>query len=491
MTFTSPTFALFFAIIFALYWVLKRQASRNLLLLLASYTLYASFDPRFCILLLTSSSVDYAVGFGLSRSTSRPWRRFLLGLSLAVNLGALGFFKYYNFFIDSFRTAAAAVGWQANVPALRILLPVGISFFTFKTLSYTIDVYRGQTKATANFVGYLAYVSFFPQLLAGPIDRATNLLPQFLSARDFNYAAAVAGCRQILWGLFKKMVLADNLSRMVDSAYAAPSATPGPHLALATVCFAFQIYCDFAAYSDIAIGCASLLGFESTRNFNYPYFSQSVAEFWRRWHMSLTTWFRDYVFFSLPGVRGSRQRRALNLMITFLLSGLWHGAAWHFVVWGGLNGVAVLPEMFRGRSKPRGAAAATDDASLAHRFASSIKSVVRVAGTFATVCVLWIFFRAESLAQAVAIIRRIVLDSLNLDGYLSLWMVWAPVPRGAMILNFLLVFILVEWLQRHAKHRLLVGSWPAALRWAAYTGLLLVTVGYGFRATGQFVYFKF
>jgi alginate O-acetyltransferase complex protein AlgI len=485
MIFTTLYFTLFLAAVFSLYWALARRTPQNVLLLVASYAFYASWDYRFCVLILTSSLIDYAVGLGLDKAEGRNLRRALLALSLVSNLGLLCFFKYFNFFIDKLRLLSESAGWHASLPTLKILLPVGISFYTFKTLSYTIDVYRRQMKATPRVIEYLAFVSFFPQLLSGPIDRAANLLPQFLAHRRFSYAMAVDGCRQILLGFFKKMVLADNLSPVVALYYNAPEAASGLQLILATVCFAFQIYLDLSAYSDIAIGSAKLLGFDSMRNFAYPYFSQTMAEFWRRWHISLTTWFRDYVYFSLGGVRGTRLRRAFNVVLTFLLSGLWHGTSRNFLIWGGLNGIFVLPEMFR--RKRRKAVAGNK------RF-PQLKVFVNILKTFALACLAWVFFRAESLTQAVLIIRKSFSDIWNPAFYRAMTLPPQVLPMGRKIFLFLALYICAEWLQRHREHPLTLDFMPQPLRWAAYTGLIWTTLYFGTGAgtsTGAFIYFRF
>lgn len=506
MTFTTPTFALFLALVFALYWSLRAGRAQNVLLLIASYIFYASWDYRFCAILLATSLLDYGVGLWLAKTEASARRRLILFISLAWNLGVLGCFKYFNFFIENLQLAAARVGWRLDAPTLRIILPIGISFYTFKSLSYTIDVYRRQLKPTAQPIEYLAYISFFPQLLAGPIDRAAHLLPQFQKERRFDYALAVDGCRQILWGCFKKMVLADNLTPIVDRAYGAPQTTPGPHLMLATLCFAWQIYCDFSAYSDIAIGAAKLLGFDSMRNFAYPYFSQSMAEFWRRWHISLTTWFRDYVYFSLGGVRGTALRRSVNIVITFLLSGLWHGASWNFLLWGGFNGLAIVPEMFRGRQRGgRKASVGSAAASALSRKASALsrkasagdfllpspKMLRQMLGTFALASLIWVLFRAETLAQAALIYRKMLFDSLNVAAYRAVGTILAASPIGNRVLLFLLLFICIEWAQRRREHPLVINFGSRLLRWTIYTALILLTLRYGAHATGQFVYFKF
>lgn len=481
MTFTTFTFTLFFVIVFALYWTLKRRRLQNVVLLVASYIFYSSWDFRFCVILLASSLIDYSVGRGLEKFARPSSRRALLGISLAWNIGVLCFFKYANFFLENFQAMAQAIGWRFNPPLLKIILPIGVSFYIFKTLTYTIDIYRRQLRATPHVIEYLAYVAFFPQLLAGPIDRAANLLPQFFSERQFEYQLAVDGCRQILWGFVKKTVLADNLSTIVGHAYTSPATTAGPHLMLATICFAFQIYCDFSAYSDISIGTAKLLGFRSMRNFAYPYFSHSMAEFWRRWHISLTSWFRDYVYFSLGGVRGTLPRRIVNVIITFLLSGLWHGASWNFLIWGALNGVAIVPEMFRKKRKAAGA----------EKLLPEPRVVVKILTTFGIACLIWVFFRATTLSQAMTVYKRMFSDLGNLHAYRHPGFILAYSPIGYVLFLFLFVFIGMEWLHRQHEHPLTLDSWPRPLRWAAYTGLLAIIFRYGFQATGQFVYFRF
>ena len=324
MNFATVTFLLYLPAVFALYWVVRRRTSQNAVLVIASYLFYGWWDYRFCALMLGSSLLDFAIGWLLGKTEKTLGRRILLAASIGANLGLLGVFKYYNFFVGNFQHLMSSIGWQVSDVTLEIILPVGISFYTFQTLSYTIDVFRKQLKPTHNLLDYLAFVSFFPQLVAGPIERATRLLPQFEAKREFNQAVARDGCRLILWGLFKKLVVADRLSIFVNEYYA-DSQAGGSVLALATVFFAFQIYCDFSAYSDIAIGSARLFNIRLMRNFNYPYFAKNLTEFWHRWHISLSTWFRDYVYIPLGGSRVGTFRRILNVMITFLVSGFWHG----------------------------------------------------------------------------------------------------------------------------------------------------------------------
>jgi len=486
MVFTTPTFLLFFSICFTLYWLAKGRGPQNALLVVASYFFYATWDSRFGLLLLATSLIDYCVGLGLARAGSIKLRRALLALSVCSGIGALALFKYFNFFAENFRQFAGLVGWHVDPVLLNLILPVGISFYTFKSLSYTIDVYRRHIEPTPNLIAYLAYVAFFPQLLAGPIDRASNLLRQLLAERRFNYPMAVVGCRQILWGLFKKMVIADHLAPIVNLAYTQAQLMPGPHLLFATICFAFQIYCDFSAYSDIAIGLGKLLGLESMSNFNYPYFSQSPAEFWRRWHISLTSWFRDYVFFSLGGLRGSRLRRAFNVLLTFLLSGLWHGASWNFILWGGLNGVAVLPASFR-RRKVKGLALQNG------KLQSFLRTFSRMLLTFLFICLTWVFFRAPDLPTAFLILKKIFADALNISAYYSIGGMLHPYEdyplAGRRLILFLLGFIIVEWLQKYRRVNL--DAWPRIFRWLAYNGLIFLILYFGTYVINQFYYYQF
>ncbi len=486
MAFTTPTFLLFFSVCFALYWLAKNRDLQNALLVAASYFFYATWDSRFGLLLLATSLIDYSVGLGLARAKSLGVRRALLALSIIGGVGVLALFKYFNFFADNFRHLAGLAGWHVDPALANFILPVGISFYTFKSLGYTIDVYRHDIEPTRNLPAYLAYVAFFPQLLAGPIDRASNLLGQLLAERRFDYPLAVAGCRQILWGLFKKMVMADHLAPIVNLAYAQAQTSPGPVLLFATICFAFQIYCDFSAYSDIAIGTGKLLGLQSAPNFDYPYFSQSPAEFWRRWHISLTSWFRDYVFFPLGGMRRSRLRVAFNVMLTFLLSGLWHGASWNFILWGGLNGVAVLPAAIRRRKKrgPRRAAG---------NLQSSLRAFSRMLLTFLFVCLTWVFFRAPDLPTAFLIIKKIFAEALNVSAYHSIAGLLHPYAgyplAGVTLILFLLGFVAAEWMQK--EHRVNLDAWPRIIRWLAYNGMIFLILYFGTYLINPFYYYQF
>lgn len=485
MTFTTLTFAVFLVAVFSAYWLLKRRTAQNVLLVVASFVFYAWWDYRFTVLMLISALTDFLVGRGLRGAVRTSHRRLLLGASLLVNLGMLGFFKYFGFFVESFQALLEQLGYQQDPVTLRVVLPVGISFYTFQTMSYTLDIYRGAMRPSDRFIDYLAYVTFFPQLVAGPIERARQLLSQFSADRRFEYHSAVDGGRLILWGLVKKVLIADNMAVIVDAMYADPGAWTGPQLLLATVAFAFQIYCDFSGYSDIAIGTGRLFGINLTRNFAYPYFSLSLAEFWRRWHITLSTWFRDYVYIPLGGSSGSRPRRALNVMATFALSGLWHGASWNFIVWGSLNGAGVLPTMLRRGDPPRITPAHTPGGE---RLLPTLRSFLAMVATFGVICLGWVFFRAGSLSDAMLILGQIGRDALSLRAYTGVRYVLSPYDRWSLVI--LVVFVAVEWVQRRHLHPLVLPSWPAWARWSLYTGLLWLTLlrqGPGF----DFIYFQF
>lgn len=348
MLFNSISFLIFLPIVFSLYWffVNKNLRNQNLLILVASYIFYGLWDWRFLSLIIFSSFVDYYIGIKIEEASRKKRKKLLMLLSVSINLGLLGFFKYYNFFIDSFVDLFELFGISLSRGTLVILLPVGISFYTFQTLSYSIDIYREKLKPTKDIVAFFSFVAFFPQLVAGPIERAVDLLPQFLKNRKFDYELAISGLRLALWGLFKKVVIADNLAKYVDVIYAAPDDFYGLSIIIGTVFFTFQLYCDFSGYSDIAIGVAKLFGFKLVTNFRTPFFSTTMKEFWTRWHISLSTWFKDYVYIPLGGNKVSEGKWAFNIFLTFLISGLWHGASWAFAVWGALNGFYLIVGMF-------------------------------------------------------------------------------------------------------------------------------------------------
>lgn len=439
MLFNSIDFLIFLPTVFVMYWfVLKPIKLQNILILVSSYIFYGWWDWRFLSLIFLSTFVDYAIGLKLSKTEDKNRRKQLLWMSLLFNLGMLGFFKYYNFFIDNWVEVWAGLGLTMHRSSLNIILPVGISFYTFQTLSYTIDVYRKKIDATNNFIAFASFVSFFPQLVAGPIERASNLLPQFFKKRQFDYDLAVSGMKLILWGLFKKVVIADNCAIYVNAIFSNYEHESGFTLILGAVYFAFQIYGDFSGYSDIAIGTARLFGFDLMRNFNYPYFSRDIAEFWRRWHISLSTWFRDYVYIPLGGSRGSKWEQVRNIFIIFLVSGFWHGANWTFIVWGGLNALYFLPLLLTKKNRSHIDIVAKD------RALPSLKELFQIGTTFILTTFAWIFFRAKSITEAINYIQLIFynINSEN-DLYLS------SIERYSFEIIFLLpIFLGLEWIFR-------------------------------------------
>ena len=391
MLFNSIEFLFFLPIVFVLYWFVfnKQLRAQNILLLLASYLFYGWWDWRFLFLLLISTCLDYFVALAIQNSQDVSKRKLFLGISLIGNLGMLGFFKYYNFFVQSWIDAWSSIGVTMEATTLNIILPVGISFYTFQTLSYTIDVYRNEMKPTKNFIDFAAFVTFFPQLVAGPIERASHLLPQFYKSRVFDYQNAVLGCKLIVWGMFKKVVVADNCAFFVTKIFDNPEAYSSGELFVGMVFFAFQIYGDFSGYSDIAIGLSKLFGFDLMVNFKFPYFSRDIAVFWRRWHISLSTWFRDYIYIPLGGSKGTMGLQIRNVMIIFLVSGFWHGANWTYVVWGVFHAVLFLPLLLFNVNR-------------SHLITKSYGWIdfAKISATFFIVCVGWVFFRADSIASA-------------------------------------------------------------------------------------------
>jgi D-alanyl-lipoteichoic acid acyltransferase DltB (MBOAT superfamily) len=484
VTFTTLTFVLFLPIVFALHWSLRSRTARNAVLLVASYVFYSWWDWRFSGLMLVASFMDYFAGMGMAKVGQSPWRKRILLLSFVGNLGMLGLFKYFNFFAANLQALAQSVGLHLDPVTLNVILPAGISFYTFQTMSYTIEIYRGQLKPTRDLLSYLTFVSFFPHLVAGPIMRASNLLPQIAAERRFDHDQAVDGCRQILWGFFKKIALADALASVVDHYYAHVGQMSGPQMYFATVCFAFQIYCDFSAYSDMATGTARLFGVKLIRNFAYPYFSQSMQEFWRRWHISLSTWFRDYVFIPLGGSRTSAVRTAWNAMATFLLSGFWHGASWNFVIWGGINGAAVAPTIVM-REKDR---ITRTDVPGGERLVPSLPTLLKIAGTFAVTCLAWVFFRASTLESALLILRKMAVDLASRPAYVALA---RDMLERKRLLVLLAGFVAIEWVARRHEHPLHLLPWPRPLRWAAYTGMIWITLYLAPWIPGHFIYFQF
>ncbi len=480
MLFNSWIFPLFLAVVFVLYWATSRAGFRvqNVLLLVASYVFYGWWDYRFLSLIFISSSVDYVVGRWLGAATRTGFRRALLGLSLATNLGLLGFFKYFDFFVQSAAELLRSLGLHADPRTLNIVLPVGISFYTFQTLSYTIDIYRKRIGPTRDLIAFFAFVSFFPQLVAGPIERARSLLPQFLRPRRFDAQRATDGLRQILWGFFKKVVIADNVAGHVDTIFAMSPLYNGLTLYLGVVLFAFQIYCDFSGYSDIAIGTGRLFGFSLMRNFAYPYFSRNIAEFWRRWHISLSSWFRDYVYIPLGGSRAVMPRRILNVIVTFTVSGFWHGAEWTFVVWGLLHGLYYIPLMV-GRSHKKHV-----DTPAEGRLLPGLREFGAIVLTFYATLIAWVFFRADSLPGAFSYVRRLLSFDLLSGGTIDLVAV-------QQVLGYIVVLVGVEWVQRHRQHALAIDGLSRPVRWIVYLSVALAVAFLGNFGEIEFIYFQF
>jgi alginate O-acetyltransferase complex protein AlgI len=478
MLFNSISFLIFFPIAFLLYWhVFNKNSSRqNLLLLVASYVFYGWWDWRFLGLILLSSLTDYLLGNFIYQASKEKHRKLLLFLSLLVNLGILGFFKYFNFFTESLVVAMNTIGMSVSVPTLKIILPVGISFYTFQTLSYTIDIYRKRLKPTKDAIAFFTFVAFFPQLVAGPIERASNLIPQFLQKRSIDYQQAVSGLRLMLYGFFKKVVIADNLASIVELIYADPSAFNGFQTTLATLFFAFQIYCDFSGYSDIAIGLARLFGVKLMTNFRTPYFSVSIKEFWSRWHISLSTWFRDYVYIALGGNKVGQKRWSFNIFTTFVVSGLWHGANITFIIWGAIHGIFYLFEKLIQSLIP----------------SKKWPSVLRMLFTFLIVNIAWVFFRAQNLHQAIDIFRSILFD-FQLQSIPASFSALFPHFKDIFYLfPSMLLFFIIELFVRNKSIDQWLNPMRPAVRWLIYFFIFSWIIVFGsFGINQEFIYFQF
>ena len=478
MLFNSIDFAIFLPIIFVLYWFVtnKNLKLQNTLIVLSSYIFYGWWDWRFLSLIIFSTIVDYLIGISLSKQENQNKRKILLWTSILVNLGFLGFFKYYNFFLDNFITAFSFFGTEINANSLNIILPVGISFYTFQTLSYTIDVYKQKLEPTYDFIAFSAFVSFFPQLVAGPIERATNLLPQFYKKRHFDYSKAVDGMRQILWGLFKKIVIADNCAHYANIIFNNSSEYSGSTLVLGAIFFTFQIYGDFSGYSDIAIGTSRLFGFNLKQNFAFPYFSRDIAEFWRRWHMSLSTWFRDYLYIPLGGSRVGTWNKIRNVFIIFLVSGFWHGANWTFIIWGALNALYFLPILLTNNNRNNLNIVAQS------KNLPSIKEFLLMSITFGLTVFAWIFFRAENIRHAF--------DYISIIFSKSIFSIPTIRPRDLILL--IIIFNLIEWQGRTQQYAIakLGLNWVWPLRLAMYFAILFAIFWFGGKEQ-QFIYFQF
>ncbi|MDE5119311.1 MAG: MBOAT family protein [Trichodesmium sp. St19_bin1] len=482
MLFNSIDFAIFLRIVFILYWFVSNRNLKlqNFFIVAASYFFYGWWDWRFLSLILISTIIDYSLGLKLSKAENLAKRKVLLWISILVNLGFLGFFKYYNFFLENFINTFSLFGAEIKVNSLNIILPVGISFYTFQTLSYTIDVYKRKLEPTKDLIAFSAFVSFFPQLVAGPIERATHLLPQFYTKRTFDYSKAVDGMRQILWGLFKKIVIADNCGKYANLIFNNSSDYSGSTLVLGALFFTFQIYGDFSGYSDIAIGTSRLFGFDLMRNFAFPYFSRDIAEFWRRWHISLSTWFRDYLYIPLGGSRGGTWMKVRNTFIIFIVSGFWHGANWTFIIWGALNAIYLLPLLLTKNNRKNLGIVAQG------KHFPSIQELSFMLVTFGLIVFAWIFFRAENINHAISYISEIFSYSLFTE---------PEFPKKRESLNTIILvigFIIIEWLGREQQYAIvnLGRKWNRPLRYAIYY-LMIIAIIMSSGQEQRFIYFQF
>jgi len=483
LLFNSLDFAVFLPIVFIIYWFVASRNIKvqNFFILCASYVFYGWWDWRFLSLILFSTVIDYYIGLKLGSNSNATHRKVLLAASIFANLGLLGFFKYYNFFLQNFISAFSIFGKTISPNSLHIILPVGISFYTFQTLSYSIDVYRRKMEPTKDFLSFAAFVSFFPQLVAGPIERASNLLPQFVNGREFEYDKAIDGCMQILWGFFKKIVIADNCAIYANMIFNNSTEYSGSTLLLGALFFTFQIYGDFSGYSDIAIGISRLFGFSLVKNFAFPYFSRDMAEFWRRWHISLSTWFRDYLYIPLGGSRFGMARAVRNTVIIFAVSGLWHGSNWTFIIWGLLNAIFVIPLVLTQRNRKN------LDIVAKGKLLPSIREAIGMLVTFSLTVLAWIFFRAESVTQAVKIIGEIFSSSFfTIQDFNA--------RRKALdIIVLVIIFVIVEWFGREGEYAIerfyKKSKW---IKWGQILTISLLIYWFGFFGQElEFIYFQF
>jgi alginate O-acetyltransferase complex protein AlgI len=473
MLFTSYDFFIFLPIVFGLYWLLRKQRmAQNLVLLAASYVFYGWWDWRFLFLIFGSSTLDFFIANGMQGTTSQQKRKLLMWASVLLNIGLLCYFKYFNFFIDSFKDLLGMAGYEAQFSAIDVILPLGISFYTFQTLGYTIDVYKGKIKASKNFLEYTTFVSFFPQLVAGPIERATNLLPQFLQDRVWKNRNAVDGLRQILWGFFKKVAIADALAPNVNYIFANHEELAGSTLFLGAIMFTFQMYCDFSGYSDIAIGTARIFGFNLMRNFAYPFYSTSMSEFWRRWHISLSTWILDYLYTPI-----SINRRYWGIwgvvfaaVVSFTLSGLWHGAAWTFVLWGLLHGIALGYEALTKKQRKKWSKAGGESYVWLSRII-----------VFAFWVVTIVIFRAETVQQSWEMFAGMADMSLFSTPDINVELLW-----------WALGLVVFEYFQRNRQHAFDVRAYPYYIRWPLYAAaIILIFSSDNLNSQTEFIYFQF
>ena len=480
MIFNSISFAIFLPIVFLIYWSINNSKNRirNFILLLSSYFFYSCWDFKFLILLIFSTFLDFYTGYKIHRSIKLKSKRIWLIISLTVNIGILCFFKYYNFFADSLEKLVKTLGFNIEISLLNLLLPIGISFYTFHGISYVFDIYKEKIKPEKDFIIYSLFVAYFPLLVAGPIERANHLLPQLKITKNFNYENAVLGLKQILWGLFKKIVIADNCAQYVDSIYNYESAYNGSSFFVATVLFAFQIYGDFSGYSDIALGTSRLFGIELIKNFSFPYFSRDIAEFWRKWHISLSSWFKDYLYIPLGGSQNGIYRGIINTFIIFTVSGFWHGANWTFLFWGGLHALFFIPLFIIGKHRIN-----TNSLVAYSSLLPNIKELLQMVFTFLLVCFGWVFFRSNNIDVAFRIYSKLfsstIFDSLLIE------------PPYQLIL-FILFMILIEWNNRCYSFGLEKTGYnlPSLFRYGLYFFLIFSIFWFGTEEK-QFIYFQF
>ncbi|GAB5527027.1 MAG: MBOAT family protein [Roseivirga sp.] len=478
MLFNSIDFALFLPIVFVLYWSINNKYFKiqNTLLVVASYFFYGWWDWRFLFLIFFSTVVDYFVGQKLEKEQSLIKKKRYLWISIFANIGTLFVFKYNNFFIENLISGFSLFGMQLNASTLNIILPVGISFYTFQTLSYTIDIYKGKLSPTRDFVAFTAYVSFFPQLVAGPIERASNLLPQFIKSRKFDEQNAIRGLKQIIWGLFKKVVIADSCAPYVNEIFSNYEDYSSLTLLLGIFYFSFQIYCDFSGYSDIAIGTSRLFGFDLKKNFAFPYFSRDISEFWRRWHISLSTWFRDYLYIPLGGSRGTIGMKIRNTMLIFVVSGFWHGANWTFIVWGALNALYFLPLLLKQKNRIH-----TTSIVASGTILPTIREAMGMLTTYLLILFSWTFFRADNIHQALNYIKKISLlnfsvEKIGLERY------------NFEVTPFIIALLLIEWFYRKREFPFDSGK-KSLVAMVIIIGVIVVFGSYS--SIQNFIYFQF
>lgn len=483
MLFNSFEYLVFLPLVFICYWFIvnKNLKLQNVLLLFASYIFYGWWDYRFLLLIALSSLADYVLGMAIYKTYNKKKKKRYLVVSVLFNLGVLGFFKYFNFFITSWQDLLSAIGYEAGVTwTLKIILPVGISFYTFQTMSYTIDIYRKKLRPTEDFIAFAAFVSFFPQLVAGPIERATNLLPQIQKKRVFKYEQGLEALQLILWGLFKKVAVADSLAPLVNEIFANYHAYDGGTLLLGAVYFAVQIYGDFSGYSDIAIGTAKLFGFDLMTNFKFPYFSRNIGEFWRRWHISLSTWFRDYLYIPIGGSKGGNWQSIRNICTIFLISGFWHGANWTFIVWGAIHALLYIPSFLFGTNKKY-----TTSIIAENTWFPTLKELWQIVSTFFFVTLAWIFFRAERLEEAFEFIYLIFKSPLDFNTLLN------PYDNQPFFKEFFFIGVLfgVDYLNRKENK---IDKLPPILQVCFFVFLTIsIIISFQKKSEMAFIYFNF